>query len=368
MSEPQPIRFSLPQEGFDLSLLPEAARERGSQAFCEAVTTYYKDAYREAGGRVDVGFSDGQIEVNWEPQAGQIPARATIAAHLEAGRYDEAIPLLRTRLQLEPDHVESLYNLGMVYSDRMQLTEARQLLSRAVELDPGHANGQVALGIAALRDNDPDAAQGPLEKAVVLEPRNPFALRTLGQLLLMKDNPQAALPHLRAAATVAPDDPINLFTYAQGLLAMEGESHEGEADELFKRALRLAPAGELAEKIKNQQRRLADRVMRANAQGQPRLDAVMYLSSALEAYRELEPEGQKQLLAEAAALGQKALSINNPDQKHHLQHYHGGATVSALQVVCILYVGVQLLLPGQDAGIDFAREYELAKGMAGADL
>ena len=62
-----------------------------------------------------------------------------------------------------------------------------------------------------------------------------------------------------------------------------------------------------------------------------------------------------------------ALSINNPDQTHHLQHYRGGTTVSALQVVCILYVGVQLLLPGQDAGIDFAREYELAKGMAGAD-
>ena len=97
----------------------------------------------------------------------------------------------------------------------------------------------------------------------------------------------------------------------------------------------------------------------------PRLDAVMYLSSALEAYRELEPEGQKQLLAEA--VGQKGLSINNPEQNHRLQHYRGGTTVSALQVVCILYVGVQLLLPGQDARIDFAREYELAKGMAGAD-
>ena len=55
--------------------------------------------------------------------------------------------LWRTRLQHEPEHVESLYNLGMVYSDRMQHTEARQLLSRAVELDPGHVNGQVALGI-----------------------------------------------------------------------------------------------------------------------------------------------------------------------------------------------------------------------------
>jgi Flp pilus assembly protein TadD len=128
------------------------------------------------------GFSEGEIEVNWEPQSGQLPASASIAAHLEAGRYDEAIPLLRTRLQLEPDHVESLYNLGMVYSDRMQLTEARELLGRAVQLDPGDANAQVALGIAALRDNDPEAAQGPLEKAVVLQPRNPFALRTLGQL------------------------------------------------------------------------------------------------------------------------------------------------------------------------------------------
>jgi Flp pilus assembly protein TadD len=132
-----------------------------------------------------VGFAGGSIEVNWEPQSGQVPASATITAHLEAGRYDEAIPLLRTRLQLEPDHVESLYNLGMVCSDRMELKEARQLLSRAVELDPSHVNAQVALGIAALRDRDTAAARAPLEKAVVLEPRNPFARRTLGQLLLI---------------------------------------------------------------------------------------------------------------------------------------------------------------------------------------
>lgn len=261
--------------------------------------------------------------------------------------------------------MESLYNLGMVCSDRMQLTEARELLGRAVALAPGDANAQVALGIAALRDNDPEAAQGPLEKAVVLEPRNPFALRTLGQLLMMKGDPAAALPHLRAAASVAPADPINLFTYAQCLLAIEGNDHAGEADGLFQRALQLAPVGELAEKIKAQQRRLADRVMRANAQGKPRMDAVLYLSSALETYQDLDLEGQKQLLAEAAAVGQKGLAINDPNQMHQLRRYRGGATVSALQVACILYVGVQLLLPGQDAGIDFSREYARARGVEG---
>jgi hypothetical protein len=56
--------FSVPESGFDLTLLPEASRQRGSEAFREAVTTYYKDTYREAGGRMDVGFCDGQIEVN----------------------------------------------------------------------------------------------------------------------------------------------------------------------------------------------------------------------------------------------------------------------------------------------------------------
>ena len=50
---------------------------------------------------------------------------------------------------------------------------------------------------------------------------------------------------------------------------------EAEADELFQRALRLATVGKLAEKIKSQERRLADRVLHANAQGKPRLDAVI---------------------------------------------------------------------------------------------
>lgn len=333
--------------------------------FHRAVTDSFQKSYASIGGQLSVVFAEGRIAVGWEPQAGQVPASATITKLLQAGRYDDAIPLLRTRLQLEPDHVESLYNLGMVYSDRLQLSEARELLGRAVALEPGDANAQVALGIAALRDNDPAAALAPLQKAVVLEPRNPFALRTLGQLLLMQDNAAAARPHLQAAATVAPQDPINLFTYAQCLLGIDGEANEAEADALFQRALMLAPVGDLAEKIKQQQRRLADRVMRANAKGLPRMDAVLYLSNALEAYRNLDREGQKQLLAEVAAVGQKGLAINDPHQKHHLRLYQGGVTVSALQVACILYVGVQLVLPGQDAGIDLAREYELAKGMAG---
>jgi hypothetical protein len=70
-------------------------------------------------------------------------------------------------------------------------------------------------------------------------------------------------------------------------------------------------------------------------------------------------------LAEVAAVAQKGLAINDPQQPLHLRLYRGGSTVSALQAACILYAGVQLLLPGEDAGIDLGREYELARGMVG---
>jgi hypothetical protein len=64
------------------------------------------------------------------------------------------------------------------------------------------------------------------------------------------------------------------------------------------------PVEQRAEKIKTQQRQLAVRVLRSNTQGMPRMDAVEYLISALEACRALDPTGQK----------------------HQLRHYCGGST------------------------------------------
>jgi len=84
--------------------------------------------------------------------------------------------------------------------------------------------------------------------------------------------------------------------------------------------------------------------------------------------REFLPSANQALAElEAATLGQKGLSINDSSQEHQLRHYKVGRTVSALQAACILYVGVQLLLPGEDAGIDLGREYEMARGMVGGE-
>ena len=62
------------------------------------------------------------------------------------------------------------------------------------------------------------------------------------------------------------------------------------------------------------------------------------------------------------------MAINVPDQLHQLRLNASGSKVSALQVACILYVGIELLLSGKDAGIDLAAGVKPAEGIRGKIL
>lgn len=99
--------------------------------------------------------------------------------------------------------------------------------------------------------------------------------------------------------------------------------------------------------------------------------AAPHLRAAATAAAAVAPEDPLNLFAvaqsllAAAAVGPKGLATNDPSQEQQLRHSLGSRTVSALQVACSLDVGVELLLPGQAAGIDLAREYEMERGMVG---
>jgi hypothetical protein len=127
--------------------------------------------------------------------------------------------------------------------------------------------------------------------------------------------------------------------------------HRREADTCLTRALALGPLPDLAERLRQTHSRLARQVLRANADGQPRMDVVAYCASALETYASLAPASQKQLLMEVATAGQKGLKINDPAARLHLRHLPNPEPISALQAACLLFVGVQLLLPGGGCGV-----------------
>ena len=66
---------------------------------------------------------------------------------------------------------------------------------------------------------------------------------------------------------------------------------------------------------------------------------------------------------ELAALGQKGMPVNDPTQTFRLRSLAGEFT--ALQVLCLMHVGIKQIDPGQGSGFDIDKEYETAVAMHG---
>lgn len=354
----QPIHFQIEEKRFDLSLLPAKARKLRTHTFRQAVTAYYQKAYAPLGGAVEVEFRDGTISVTWRATETEQNPMEGILGLLQAGRYADARPMLESLLTFQPDDLRVLYNLGMVYSDEGRLDEARQLLQRATQVAPNHANAFVALGVAAMRAEAKEEAESALRHAFQIEPDNPFALRTLGTLLLMKGEATAAVDVLRQAVQYAPQDPMTLLSLAQALIEADPATPSQEADDLLQQVLALSPYGEIAEKAKNARRRIAQQNFRDGGRGTLRMDAVMYCLEGLKKFQGLSQTKLAPILMEIATLGQKGLPVNDPTQKYRLRSLAGEFT--ALQLVCLLHVGIKKFDPSQGSSFDINKEYEAA--------
>ncbi|MFN9530633.1 MAG: tetratricopeptide repeat protein, partial [Cyanobacteriota bacterium] len=334
--------FTIEEATFDASLLPEGSRTPGTVAFHRAVTDYFQKSYASMGGQLSVVFAAGRIEAAREAAAPDATARASSGALLPHRRCAEARPLLETLLQLEPEHPEALYNLGVLASEEGQLEEARLLLRRAVVANAGDAHAQanayVALGLAALRQEDRAEARQALEAAIELEPQNAFALRSLGSLLVIAGALAAGIERIRQALAVAPGDLITTFNLAQALLELDPEEHRDEADRLLLQVIEAQPYGELAAKAKDLRGSIASRGLRSEQPDGLRQDAVSYCLQALQLFEGMEQQQFMAVLSEVAAVGQGGLQINEPGTSRSLKTLPG--TWSDLALACLIHVGM----------------------------
>jgi hypothetical protein len=100
--------------------------------------------------------------------------------------------------------------------------------------------------------------------------------------------------------------------------------------------------------------------MRKATGGNIRMDVVMYCLSALNLFKN-DLELCKKVTFEIALLGQQGLDINNPDKKYRLKCLDGEFT--GLHLVSYMYVGMSIIMPGQDAGIDLSEEFKVAQSL-----
>lgn len=349
----EPFRFSLPIHRFDVQLLPPEARAIGSEAFKNAVTMYFAAQYLAKGETAFVTVDDKDIHVISFPA--NIDSGEFVQSLLQSGRIQDALPFLEAMVETNKTNAETLYNLGIAYSELGRYEDAVMRLKKAVENDPNHSNAWVGIGVAYARLNRVTDAIDALNKAIHLNPSNGYAHRNLGGLLSMQKNYKDALPIFREAIHSLPDDPQSVYGLAK---CLEELGNLEEADGLYLDIINRFPATQVTEPARQGRTSVAHKNLRSRTASGNRPDIVMYITGALDTFKKVGPKKRQEIALEIAIKGQSGLDINDPDPKYSLRSLPG--KFSGLHLLAIMYTAFQHIDPKADVGADFKTEYETA--------
>jgi Flp pilus assembly protein TadD len=143
----------------------------------------------------------GKAGVSEEAQ--QIAKRAVVA--MSRGNLAEAKKDFLRVLELVPDNVPTMINLGLLEYRKKNYAEAESRLRAAVRLEPDSGLGWLILGVVHYDQNRFDHALAALAQAAVLEPKNSTVHHYFGVTLGQKGWASAAEDEMRKALELDPN-------------------------------------------------------------------------------------------------------------------------------------------------------------------
>lgn len=356
MSEaPQEVQLSLAE--FDRDQLPPAQRALTGDAFREAVREHLAAQFASEGGAAQVVITEDRIIIRWTDSTQGESLTQLGVDQLNAGNVEKGVATLRVALQRNPGDHEALFNLGMALSEEGEMEESVEVLERLLAQYPGHAPGWVALGVAQARMDREKEATTSLLKAVELAPTDGYALKNLGAILARAGEMPAAIEHLRRAVAVLPKDSQARINLA---MALEHTGEQDGADEAYARVLEIDPAGDVGKLAEEGRSRIAAASFRKKG-GSYRADAMAYCLGALQRFEGMPKAEVQKIAFEIAMLGSRGLDVNSPVEQYTLRSIEG--KFSGLHLLCIQYVGFQVIEPSLDLGFDLSAEYDAARSM-----
>ena len=163
--------------------------------------------------------------------------KAAIEAH-QAGRLDEAEPLYRKILEIDPGQASANHLLGVIAHHTGRGAEAARLIARAIETDPANPSFHFDLGNVLKALGRLDDAAGHHRDAIRLRPDMAEAHTNLGLVLDLQGRAENSAACHREAIRLRPDyaqahDNLGCSLQEQGLLT--------DAVDRYRKAIRLEP-------------------------------------------------------------------------------------------------------------------------------
>ena len=358
-SDPRPNKVLIPIDRFDSNLLPSGKRDPLSPDYGLWIKEYLTKEFADFGIDTQITAGHELIEFEWSSEGDETLADRAVKL-LNNGRYKQGIRLFRTIRAIDPENEVMLLNLGKALINQDKLDDSIELLTKFVQLNPTSDFGFICLGMAHSKAGQIENAIANLRKACELKPRNPFAHRNLGELLAKTGKANEAIPHYQKFTALLPDVAVGWFGLGEALAA---EGRALEADAAFRRALELSPNSSISKAAQVALTKLAESALPNHGGRGERPDAIHYCLSALQSFANMTDDQVKPIMFEIATRGLQGMDINNPNVRYSFKSIEGD--FSGLKAVSYMYVAMQRLMPGVDAGIDLSKEYAKATAMRG---
>lgn len=162
--------------------------------------------------------------------------------HIQAGRWQEAVPYLRTATADEPQNSWGWLMLGMCHDAMFQHTEAIACYSTNIALAPNFASGYVNRGLAYHRQQSYQQACDDFNKAIQLDPSMVESYLHRAQTKLSMEKPQESIADLTKALELGASKVSACFFRAQARDKV-GDRDGAKLDR--EEALRSQPTDEL---------------------------------------------------------------------------------------------------------------------------
>lgn len=351
----QQFSFKLDFDDFDRSLLRNPSQAVDSDEFKSQVTNFFAKQFSGFGGKARVIIDDESrvIEVLWTKDSNWKDPKQKALDLLNIGQIRQALPILRTLYHTDPNDVDTLYRLGLAYSELKQYRQAADLLEKAVEIAPDHVHALVGLGVAEVAVGNLLIGEEWLRKSLQFEPKNRWALRNLAGTLMKQERYEESLSTIKGCLAIAPDDIAMMIAYGDCLAELD-RSDESEVH--YRMAVKTGGPEHLVDLAKARLTEKSEKALRSS--GDVRPDVVQYMRDAVNRFKSMDVTQIQNLALELALLGNKGLNINDPTIKHQIQVWPGD--YSGLHLISIMYAAFQQFAPDTDIGIDFSKEYWVA--------
>ncbi len=160
-------------------------------------------------------------------------------AYHKLGRTEEAVDFLNRAIEILPTKAEFHFHLGQLMLDTHNFSEAIKLLKNAVRFDPLNGQARYLLGITYEKTGCLEEAVHSFRRASFLELQRADVFQSLGIACYRAGYWEEAVLALQRAMELDPVD--YLSCYYIGLIMLKNENDAKDAEEYFKKCVRLKP-------------------------------------------------------------------------------------------------------------------------------